>query len=120
MKLFGLHILTHKQLASLADFALSEFDKAVAAAKQTEIGKAASEAIYLADRPGLNGEQKMIKAIGIVAPVIVDYVARGGLSAVVTDAEQFARSVIESTLADARETKAGTIAKVVLKLLGLG
>ena len=119
MKIFGIHILTKTQLASIKGFALGELDKAVAAAKQTEIGGAAAHAIALVEQPGLSGAQKMEKAIEIVAPVVIDYVAKGGLAAVIADAEQFARAVIESTLADAKQTKALQIAQVVLRLIGL-
>jgi len=132
MKLFGHTILvlsatqaaTAKQALANAghdvvEFATNEFDHAVAAAKQTIIGKTALSAIQVAEQPGLSGAQKMVEAIGVVAPVVLEYVAKGGFSGVITDVEEFARSVIESTLADVKATKAASIASIILKLLGL-
>lgn len=132
MKIFGhtILVLTDAQHAAMknaladaghqvVDFAANEFDHAVAAAKQTIIGKTAVSAIQIAEQPGLSGAQKMVEAIGVVAPVVLEYVAKGGFSGVITDAEEFARSVIESTLADVKATKAASIAATILKLLGV-
>lgn len=104
---------------SVETFALNELDKAVVAAKQTEIGAAAVKAIKTVEAPGKPGPQKLGEAIMIVAPVVVDYIAKGGFSAVISDAEAFARSVIESTLADTKQTKALSIGQAILKLLGI-
>jgi len=119
MKIFGLHILTAAQLAAVKQFATNEFDQAVAAAKSTEIGKAAAAAVQAVEQPGATGEQKMVGAIAAVAPVVLSYAAKGGFAGVVADAEQFARAVIETTLADLKQTKALSIAAVILKLLGI-
>ena len=126
MSFLGIHLLTDAAVQHLKAaghqveaFAVNEFDKAVTAAKSTEIGTAALSAVHAVMDKTMTGEEKMLHAIGAVAPVVVDYVAKGGLPAVVADAEQFARAVIESTLADVKHTKAVSIAQAILKLLGL-
>ena len=126
MSFLGIHILSDAAVAHLKasghqveTFAVNEFDKALAAAKQTEIGTAALKAVHAAEDTTLTGPQKLEQAVAAVAPVVVDYVAKGGLSAVISDAETFARSLVESTLADVKQTKVVGIAQAILKLLGL-
>lgn len=112
-------IFSSSAAKSIEAFAFNELDKAIVAAKQTEIGAAALKAIAIVETPGATALQKIEGAIAIVAPVVVDYIGRGGFPAVIADAEAFARAVIESTLADTKQTKAVSIGKAILKLLGL-
>ena len=132
MNIFGKHLvlLSTSQLtiakAALTDaghevahFASNELDKAVAAAKTTEIGKAAIDAIRAAEDTTLTGPEKREQAVKAVAPVVLDYTAKGGFKGVVADAEAFARQVIESTLADLTATKAVQIGRAILALLGI-
>lgn len=119
IKIFGLTIMTKAQLEAVKRFVSSEFDQAVAAAKQTPIGKAAVDAVHAVEQPGLTGEEKMLRAIAAVAPVVVSYAATGGFKGVASDAEQFARAVIESTLYDVKATRTGSIVMIILRLLGL-
>ena len=108
------HLFGINTVEAVEHFAESEFDKGIAAAKTTEIGAAAIAAVKTVEDPALSGAEKMAKAVAIVAPVVLSYAAKGGFGGVLADAESFARSLLESTLADVRQTKALGIAQAVL------
>lgn len=120
INLFGLHIsISTTMLAALKSFGLSEFDKAVIAAKKTELGAAVAAIVKAVDDPSLTGAQKMTAALEQAMPVVLDYAARGGFVGVLTDTEAFARSLIESTLSDIRTTATARVATALLGLFGI-
>lgn len=121
MKLpFGIKLpFGKKTVAAVEEFALNELDKGIALAKKTTIGAAVASAIHVAETNGGSAEEKMASALKVVKPAIVAYLKRGdAVAAVEADAEQFAKQLIESTLADLKQTKAVTIARAILAIFG--
>ncbi len=128
MRILGLSITTAKLVAAasaaaaspaaapLAALAGNELDKAVIAAKASEVGKAAIDAIHAAEVPGATGAAKKKQAIAAVIPALVLHIAKVGLAATMADLETFAGALIESVLADVKRTGPLAIAKAVLQL----
>jgi len=104
---------------AVEQFALNELDKAIAAAKKTTIGGAVASAIHVSEQNGGTSAKKLADAVAAVKPAIIDYLKRGGVKALEADAEQFAKQLIESTLADLKQTKAVTIGRAILSILGI-
>lgn len=114
MNIFGLHILTKSQVAALKAFGLSELDKAIVAAKQTELGATVASAIHAAEQTGKTGSEKLSDVLAVVTPAVLDYAAKGGFPALVSDAETFGRQLVESTLSDIKVTGLGKLAAALL------
>ena len=126
MKIFGLTILSAAALAHLKEaghevetFAISEVQKAVAAAKQTDLGAAVTAAINDATTTVLPVAQRLEKVVADIAPQVVRYVSGGGVTAVIADVESFARELVQSVFNDAKSTKAVTVAQAILSMLRL-
>lgn len=120
MKFLGIKLpFGKKTVAAVEEFALNELDKAIAAAKRTTLGGAVASAIHVAEQNGGSSGAKLASAIAAVTPAVIAYVAKGGVKAVEADVEQFAKQLIESTLADLKQTKAVTIGRAILSILGI-
>ena len=118
LNLFGLHIaISTSALAQLGAFGASELDKAIVAAKKTELGAAIAGIVHDVEDPTKTGPEKMVAALERAMPVVLDYATRGGFAGVLADTEAFARQLIESTVADAKQTPAVKIAAALLRLL---
>jgi hypothetical protein len=117
MKIFGITITT----AAVVSVAASALTQAVAAVARAgnPIGDAALAAVKAAESTTLNGAEKKAKVVAALKPIIVAEVAKGGLTAIVADVEQFAGMVVEEVVAEVKQTSLLTIASVILKLLGL-
>ncbi|WP_174286617.1 hypothetical protein [Sphingomonas bacterium] len=125
--MFGLHLLTTARVAALSQLghdvgaaAASGLTTAVTLAAQAgnPIGAAARVAIDLAESTGKTGPEKKADAATAVGQVVVSEAARGGFSAAVTDAENFAGLVIEEVLSSIKKTPLVAIGAALLKLLG--
>ncbi|WP_174298798.1 hypothetical protein [Sphingomonas bacterium] len=125
MRIFGLTITTAKLVAAASAVAASpaaaslagnSLDKAVIAAKASEVGKAAIDAVHAAEVPGATGAAKKKQAIAAVIPALVLHVAKVGLAATMADLETFAGALIESVLADVKRTGPLAIAEAILQL----
>lgn len=123
MKIFGLHILNKKQIEALKegakDFVVTEADKVVAALKNTHIGAVAIQAVHDLEDKDVPGLQKLESVVADVAPLIMEYAAGGGFSAVLSDAEAIARQLAQSVYDDIKKSDLGGIVKSLLKVLGL-
>lgn len=124
MNLFGLHLLSSKQIAAIkaeaSSLALSEAGKAVAYLKTTEIGKAVAADIDAINNRKLSGSQKFEKVVANTAPLIVKYVTGGGLAAVEADVLDLARGVVQSVYNDLKSKTAPNLGRAILKMVGLG
>ena len=127
--MFGIHLISNAQLASLkaqgvtlGTATVSGLAKGVAVAAQigNPIGAATLAAITAAEQTGKTGSEKRADVIAAVAPLVVTEAAKGGVSAVVADAEQFAGLVPEEVLATVKQTPVVAIGMAVLKMLGIG
>ncbi|WP_267378070.1 MULTISPECIES: hypothetical protein [unclassified Sphingomonas] len=127
--MFGIRIISNAQLAALkaqgvtlGTAAASGLTKAVAVAAQigNPIGAATLAAVTAAEVTGKPGADKRADVIAAVAPLVVTEAAKGGVSAVVTDAEQFAGLVLEEVLASVKPTPIVAIGLALLKALGIG
>lgn len=99
-------------------FVLTESQKAVAALKQTPIGAAVASNIAAIESEALSGQQKFEAVVANTLPLIVSYVAQGGVKAVVDDVEDIGRALVQQVYNDTRSTKAGQIAQAILALFG--
>jgi hypothetical protein len=108
-------LLASKPVQAVEAWGQNEFDKAIAAAKTTVLGTAMAGAIQAAEDTGKTGAEKRAAVLAAVVPAIVSYATKGGLTALVSDAETFASALLESTLTDLKQTGALTIAQAVLK-----
>ncbi|WP_242095403.1 hypothetical protein [Sphingomonas sp. CROZ-RG-20F-R02-07] len=128
MPFLGLHLVTSAKLAqlkadghSLATAATSAITTAVAVAAQTgnPIGAAALKAVTTAESTTLTGAEKKAQAISIVKDVVIAEAAKGGVSAAIADAEQFAGMVVEEVVATMKQTPIVKLGLALLHALGL-
>ena len=112
------HIFDKKTGAKVAEVALNTLDHAVAAAKATPLGATVLSAVKEAESTTDSGPVKLAKVLGIVTPEVVSYAAKGGVTALIADAETFGKQLIESTLADLKQTGPVAIAEGLRKVFG--
>jgi len=117
MKIFGITITT-KAVVALGATALSQ---AVAAAAQrgNPIGDAAHKAVAAVEGSSLSGIEKKSQVISAIFPVIVGELAKGGITEVIKDVEQFAGMVVEEVVGQFKQTTLLSIAMTILRLLGV-
>lgn len=121
MSLFGIHILTDAQLKLLKDaghqvetFALSEGQKAVAALKASDVGQAVAADVKSLTDSSLSGGEKFEKVLANTLPLVVKFVAGGGVTAALDEVESLGRELVQSVVDDVESSSAGRIAKAVL------
>ena len=119
-KIFGLTILSSAALAAIQSFALTEGEKAVAALKQTDIGKAVAADIATAASTTLTGPQKFEQVLANTLPQIQALFTKQGQAAALADLEDVGRSLVQTVYNDVKSTTAATWATSILKLLGIG
>lgn len=128
--MFGIVLIKKSELQELrakAELAAStvlpfwqaEADKAVAILKQTEIGDAVADSIKAIKDAEMSGLEKFQAVVGEIAPLLLDYVSKGGIPAVIDDVEDVARQLVQSVYNDVMSTKAGSVIKAILKVFGL-
>ena len=126
--MFGLHVLTTARVAALkadghafAGGVGSTLTAAVSLAAQTgkPIGPATLDAIDAAEATGKTGTEKRADAIAAVAPLVLAQAAKGSVTALLADAEQFAALVLEEVLATVKKTPIVMIGEALLKVLGI-
>lgn len=118
MKIFGRTIsINISRVGAVAVTALSAAVAATAKAGNP-IGNAAIAAVAAAESTTLTGAEKKAQVVAAIAPVVTTELARGGLSAVITDIEQFAGMVVEEVVSQVKQTPLLTLAAALLKLLG--
>lgn len=124
MALFGIHILSSKQIAAIkaeaAGLAMTEAGKAVAILKTTPIGKVVADDIAAIGNKRLSGSQKFEAVVATTAPLILNYVTGGGMKAVAGDAEDLARNLVQSIYNDLQSKTAKKVASFILKMIGVG
>lgn len=123
MKLFGLHILTSRQIASIKgevkEFAVSEADKIVIALKSTEVGAAVAANIKAISSESMTGAQKFEAVLTNTLPILLSYAVGGGVPAAIRDLEDIARALIQSVFNDVQSTSVGRVLGGLIKLLGI-
>lgn len=109
MKIFGLHILTKSDLATIkqdaAAFALTEADKFVATLKGTPVGAAAVTSINAVENKSLSGLQKFEQVVEAVFPLVINYASSGGVTLAIDTAKDLARQFVQSTFNDLKNSK---------------
>ena len=120
LKIFGLTILSSAELASIKSFALTEGEKAVAALKQTDIGKTVAADIATVASTTLTGPQKFEQVLTNTLPLIQALFTKQGQTVELADLEDVGRSLVQTVYNDVKSTTAGTWATSILKLLGIG
>lgn len=120
LKIFGLTILSSSELAAIKSFALTEGEKAVAALKQTDIGKTVAADIATAASTDLTGVEKFEQVLTNTLPLIQTLLTSQGLKAELADLEDLGRSLVQTVYNDIKSTTVGTWATSILKLLGIG
>jgi hypothetical protein len=99
--------------------ALSEADKAVAALKTTAIGGTVAANIKALTNAQMSGSEKFEKVAQATMPLVLTFLVDGGTKAALKDVEDIARGLVQSTFNDVASTKAGGIAALILRLLGV-
>lgn len=114
-KIFG-----SKAGQSVAAFALTEAQKAVAALKTTPIGAIVASDIAALKNARLTGAQKFELVVTNTMPKVVALVSTPGAVAIeIADVESVTRELVQSIFNDAASSKAATIAQLILTLLGI-
>lgn len=114
-KIFG-----SKAGQSIKAFALTEAQKAVAALKTTPIGAIVAADIAALQNARLTGAQKFELVVTNTMPKVVALVSTPGAIAIeVADVESVTRELVQSVFNDAASSKAGSIARLILALLGI-
>ena len=126
MSFLGIHILSDAAVQHLKDaghqvetFAVSETTKVIAAAKTTDLGKAATDAIAAVSSHDLSGPQKFEAAVAAFLPTVLHYATQGGFSGVIKDVESFGRQMLQTVFDDTKSSTAGQVASAVGTALGL-
>lgn len=104
---------------SVEAFALTEVQKAVTALSKTAIGATVAADIKALTSSTLTGAQKFEEVVGNTMPLIADVLSNGGTKTYVTEVEDVARALVQQIFNDTVSTKAVSIARSILKLLGL-
>lgn len=115
IKILGFTI-TRQAVLAVAATALTQAVAAVAR-PGNPIGDAVIAAVAAAENTSLSGAEKKAQVLAAVVDLIKSEVAKGGLSAAITDVEQFAGMVIEEVVGKVKETSLLSIAVALLKLL---
>ena len=123
MAFLGIHIISSAKLNELKQqaeqFAMTEAGRAVIALQKTDIGAAVAADIKAVSSTTMTGGQKFEAVLANTLPLIVKYATGGGISAVVDDVEDIGRALVQMVFNDVKSTKAGSIGRQILKLLGL-
>ena len=113
-KLFG-----SKAGQSVKAFAMTEVQKAVAALKTTSIGAIVAADIASLKDARLTSAQKFETVVANTLPKIVELATTpGAVKVELSDVESVARELVQSVFNDTASTKAGSIATLILTLLG--
>ena len=127
MSFLGLHILTSARVAALkadghavASAAGSALMTAVTLAAQVgnPIGAAALKTASALEGTGTPGADKKAQVVAAIVPLIITEAAKGNLTAVAADAEQFAGLVVEEVVATMKQTPIVMLGEALLKALG--
>lgn len=117
---FHIGFLTRAQMdaayAASEGFVMTEVQKAVAALKTTQIGATVAADIAAIENKSMSGVEKMAAVVSNTVPLIVNYLARGGIKAVEADVLSLAKELGQSVFNDVKSTSAGKVAADVLKL----
>jgi hypothetical protein len=119
---FHIGFLTRAQMdaayAASEGFVMTEVQKAVAMLKATSIGATVAADIAAIENKSLSGVEKMATVVSNTVPLIINYLARGGIKAVEVDVLSLAKELSQSVFNDFKSTSAGKIAADILKLFG--
>jgi hypothetical protein len=123
MKLFGIRIISDAKFKRLtgevSGFINTEADRVVLALKQTSLGDAVLDSIEAIADDDMPGNEKFQKVVSEVAPLVLHYVASGGVPALLDDVEDLARHLVQSVYNDMKSTGFGKLVKQLVDLLGL-
>lgn len=100
----------------IVELAGTEVDKAIAAAKATDIGAAVTADIHAMEATDKTGAEKFEAVLANTLPLVLKYVTGGGLSAVIGDVEDFGRQLVQSVFNDVKSTTAAKIAEDILSI----
>ena len=94
----------------------TEAEKALAAVKNSPTGSVIKAAVDAAEASGKSGPEKMAGVLAAAMPLVLALATKGGRQAELAEVETLTRSVVESIVADLKQT---SIATAVLAALGL-
>jgi hypothetical protein len=112
-------IFASPQGQSVQAFALTETQKAVVALTKTGLGAAVAADIATLSNSGLTGTQKFEQVVANTLPQIVTLLTSGGRAVTLAEVEDLGRALVQQVFNDTKSTKAGTVATLILGLLGL-
>lgn len=110
-----------KIFAVLKAVKISDVDKAVAALRDTAIGKAvaADIAVLGSGSKNMTGPEKFEAVVANTLPALALFVSTDSRNLQVKEVEDIGRALVQSVFNSMASTKASTIASMVLKLLGV-
>jgi len=101
------------------DIILTPTQKAVAALKQTAVGVAILADIKAVSSKDLNGQQKFEEVVANTLPLVLEIVKGDGIKATIADVEDIGRALVQEIYNDQMSKKALSVAKSILKILGI-
>jgi FixJ family two-component response regulator len=106
--------------AHVVDFAVSEVQHAVAVLKTTELGAQVAQIVKDVSAKDLSGAQKFEAALADVLPLAVSFLTtKGAIGLAVSEVEDVARELLQSTFNDVKSTTAGSLAGKILAIFGI-
>jgi len=104
---------------AVLDIVLTPTQKAVAALKKTPVGVAILADIKAVSSKDLNGQQKFEAVVANTLPLILEVVQGDGVKAALSDVEDIGRALVQEIYNDEMSQKAVSIAKSILRILGI-
>ena len=113
-------ILGSSAAQSVETFALSETAKAVQALiALPTIGPVVAADIASVTDSRLSNAQKFEQVVANTAPLILTVLTKAGRAATLSDVDSLTRATVQQVFNDAASTKAGTVAAMLLGILGI-
>lgn len=86
--------------ATVEDFVVTEVQKLVAEAKNTDLGTRAANLIELLTTESISGPEKMVKLVGELTSDAEAFLAGGGVNGAIIGVEHFVREFAQSAFND--------------------
>ena len=104
---------------SIETFALTETQKAVAALAKSSIGQNIAADIAALTDSSLAGAEKFEQVVTTTLPMLANMLSASGRQTALAEVEDLGRALVQQIYNDTKSTKAGSIATLILGLLGI-
>ncbi|EZP57269.1 hypothetical protein [Sphingomonas sp. RIT328] len=100
----------------VADIVITEAQQVIALLMALPIAAVVRDDIRTIANDSLSGQQKFDVVLGRTLPVLLDLLTAKGLNVAAKDIEDIGRGFVQAVYNEFASTRAGTIAKLILKL----